>query len=61
MAGVTLRLTTRGAGGAFVPVRDVVAAFVERGCGWRTVRVSPSTEDEGYHVHVFEITPPPPR
>ena len=50
-----------GGGGAFVPVRDVVAAFVERGCGWRTVRVSPSTEDEGYHVHVFEITPPPPR
>ena len=50
-----------GGGGAFVPVRDVVAAFVERGCGWRTVRVAPSTEDEGYHVHVFEITPPPPR
>ena len=50
-----------GGGGAFVPVRDVVAAFVERGCGWRTVRVSPSTEEEGYHVHVFEITPPPPR
>ena len=38
-------------------------AFVEGGAfvGWRTVRVSPSTEDEGYHVHVFEITPPPPR
>jgi len=59
-SAAALSSSSRG-GGAFVPVRDVVAAFAERGCGWRTVRVSPSTEDAGYHVHVFEITPPPPR
>jgi len=45
--------------GAFVPVSDVVAAFEAKGCGWRTLHASPSTEDAGYHVHVFEITPPP--
>jgi hypothetical protein len=45
--------------GAFVPVSDVVSAFEAKGCGWRTLHTSPSTEDAGYHVHVFEITPPP--
>jgi hypothetical protein len=45
--------------GAFVPVSDVVSAFEAKGCGWRTLHTSPSTEDVGYHVHVFEITPPP--
>jgi predicted nicotinamide N-methyase len=44
--------------GAFVPVRDVVAAFASRGCGWRTLAKLPSREDEGFHVHVFEISPP---
>ena len=42
-------------GGAFVPVADVVAAFEARGCRWETLAKIPSAEDEGYHVHVFQI------
>ena len=41
--------------GAFVPVADVVAAFETRGCSWKTLAKIPSAEDEGYHVHVFQI------
>ncbi len=41
--------------GAFVPVADVVAAFEARGCRWETLAKIPSAEDEGYHVHVFQI------
>ena len=42
-------------GGAFVPVADVIAAFETRGCSWKTLAKIPSAEDEGYHVHVFQI------
>ena len=41
--------------GAFVPVADVIAAFETRGCSWKTLAKIPSAEDEGYHVHVFQI------
>ena len=34
---------------------DVVAAFEARGCRWETLAKIPSAEDEGYHVHVFQI------
>ena len=41
--------------GAFVPVANVIAAFETRGCSWKTLAKIPSAEDEGYHVHVFQI------
>lgn len=41
--------------GAFVPVADVIAAFERRGCRWETLAKIPSAEDEGYHVHVFQM------
>jgi hypothetical protein len=40
---------------AFVPVADVTAAFERKGCRWRTLLKTPSEEDEGYYVHVFQI------
>jgi hypothetical protein len=46
--------------GVFIGVKDIVASFVGRGCGCRLRHKCLSTEDEGYHVSVFEITPPPP-
>ena len=46
--------------GVFIGVKDIVASFVGRGCGCRLLHKCLSTEDEGYHVSVFEITPPPP-
>ena len=48
-------LTKKNIGGAFVPVADVIAAFEARGCRWETLAKIPSAEDEGYHVHVFQI------
>ena len=48
-------VSTKKSLGAFVPVADVVAAFEARGCRWETLAKIPSAEDEGYHVHVFQI------
>jgi len=45
-------------GGAFVPAAAVLEAFVARGCGCATTATFPSEEDEGFFVHIFEITPP---
>jgi len=45
-------------GGAFVPAAAVLEAFAARGCGCATTATFPSEEDEGFFVHIFEITPP---
>lgn len=45
--------------GVFIGVEDIVASFAGRGCGVQLLHRCPSAEDEGYHVSVFEITPPP--
>ena len=44
--------------GVFIGVEDIVASFAGRGCGVQLLHRCPSAEDEGYHVSVFEITPP---
>lgn len=53
---VSPRASERRDEGAFVPVADVIAAFERRGCRWETLAKIPSAEDEGYHVHVFQIS-----
>ena len=47
-----------GGEGVFIGVKEIVDTFVGRGCGCRLLHRCPSTEDEGYYVSVFEITPP---